>query len=310
MANSRGYERAGDGTPMPADIESVLPFDALLDAAGAKDEEELAEAIASDAAALMDLGVPVTLQRYAQAVDLEAHPRAGEAAIAAYATSLRRFENLAPALAESVAREEAGATTSVRRQAQAEAHMTARRAPRRRAGKQLGVWTPVQLVLMFVFGAGMAVATLYWMGIVSTTRELHVREMMNRMEEERLRQEAEDQAVRIEQEWDKVTESAIWIIGMVKDEMEAGHLRDAAEPLLAFEKIYHEVARRKPFLLDEYAETRLDEIVMPALRQIYNVNELDGQDVMESVREQLAQLERHRAEQVLGDEQTESKNND
>jgi len=310
MANSQGYERAGEASAPPADIESLLPFDALLLGSGAKGEEELVEAIASDASAMMELGVSVSLQRYARAVDFEAHPRAREAAIAAYAESLRRFEGLAPALAESVAREEAEATISVRHEAEAKTPGIARRATRRRAGKQLGIWTPVQLVLMFVFGAGMAVATLYWMGIVSTTRELHALEQLNRMKEEDLRREAEEQAILIEQEWDKVIESSEWILGMVRDEMEDGHLRDAAEILLALEEVYQEVARRKPVLLETYADTRLEEIVMPALRQIYNVEELGGEDVMKSVKEQLAQLEQRRADRIRGEEQTEPENDE
>jgi hypothetical protein len=176
--------------------------------------------------------------------------------------------------------------------------MAARRVQRRRAGKQLGIWTPVQLVLMFVFGAGMAVATLYWMGIVSTTREMHMKEQLIRRDEENLRREAEEQAILLQQEWDEAIETVQWVIELVESEMEGAHLRDAAETLLALERVYQEVARKEPAVLEEYAETRLDTIVMPSLRLIYNVDDLGGEDVMQNVRKQLADLERQRAEQV------------
>jgi hypothetical protein len=286
---------------MSPDIESVLPFEALLDAAGVESEEELAEAIQSDAAAMLELGEPVSLQRYATAVNFETQPRAAEAAIAAYARSLQRFENLAPSVAESMAREEAKMTANLRRRAAAPMGRAERRGTRRRSGAQLGVWTPVQLVLMFVFGAGMAVATLYWMGIVSTTRELQMQERLNRKEAERLRQHAEDEAVRIEKEWDRATSASMEIIGMIREQMEDGHLRDAAEMLLALEEVYQNVASRRPELAEAYAQTRLDGVVMPALRLIYNVEKLGGEETMDAVRDRLAQLEQERIDKTLND---------
>jgi hypothetical protein len=297
MAGTHAQERAGEAVAMSADIESVLPFEAVIAAAGVGDEAELADAIESDAAAMMDLGEPVTLQRYASVVDFEAHARAAEAATAAYARSLQRFEGLEASAAEAMAREEAKATADLQRRPGA-GRRVGRRRPRRRAGKQLGIWTPVQLVLMFVFGAGMAVATLYWMGIVSTTRELHIQEKMNRMKEESLRQQAEEQAIALEKEWDAVKKTSMGIITMVEDEMEDGHLRDAAEVLIALETVYHELARHRPEVLDAYGESRLDDIVMPALRRIYNVDELGGEETMESIRDRLAQLEQERIEEA------------
>ncbi|MDY7108028.1 MAG: hypothetical protein SYC29_05270, partial [Planctomycetota bacterium] len=174
----------------------------------------------------------------------------------------------------------------------------ARRRPRLRAGKQLGVWTPVQLVLMFVFGAGMAVATLYWMGIVSTTRELHIREKFNRIESERLQREAEEQAILIEKKWDEAEAVMLELVEMTEAQMEDGHLRDAAELLISLEEIYHQVARHKPGVMDAFSETRLDDVVMPSLRRIYNVERLGGAEILEDVRSRLAELEKQRAEQV------------
>ena len=276
---------------MPADIESVLPFDALLHAAGAKNDEELAEAIASDAAAMMELGVPVSLQRYAQAVDLEAHPSAGEAAIAAYATSLRQFEGLSPALAESLAREEAGATTSERRQAGGQALRTVRRGPRRRAGKQFGIWTPVQLVLMFVFGAGMAVATLYWMGIVSTTRELQVREQNLRLKAEMLAEQEEElrlEAEAIAAEKDEMSTEAVALIDAVlaqtKMSADGEHLAEGFEILVALEDVVEVSSRHDPDLAVRFSRQRIDETVMPALRLLYP----DSEETLSRIEQLLA----------------------
>jgi hypothetical protein len=149
----------------------------------------------------------------------------------------------------------------------------------------------------------MAVATLYWMGIVSTAHEKQLEEKLNRLEAELMAAKAAEQALRIERQWDLAVEDVTWITDMVEEEMEAGHLRDAAETLLALERVYHETAQHDPSVLDRYAETRLDKIVMPALRLIYNVDDLGGEEVMVGVREQLAQLESQRAEDVLREQQ-------
>ncbi|MDY7109146.1 MAG: hypothetical protein SYC29_10980, partial [Planctomycetota bacterium] len=115
MTGGHAQERAGEALATPGDIESVLPFEAVLAAAGVGDEEELVEAIDSDAAAMMELDEPISLQRYASAVDFDRYPRAADAATAAYARSLQRFEGLEPSAAKAMAREEAKATANLRR---------------------------------------------------------------------------------------------------------------------------------------------------------------------------------------------------
>ena len=295
---------AGEGASVPASIESVLPFQALLTATGAASEEELVEAIESDACALMDLNTPVSLRRYADAIDLKEHPRAREAAVAACARSLERFEGFSSSMAETAAREAADAAEHRPRPERSTGRLAPRRNLHRRAGKQFGIWTPVQLVLMFVFGAGMAVATLYWMGIVSTTRELHVKEQNLRLVAENLAEREEDlrlEAEAITAKKVEMSDEAIAVIDAVlaKTKMypDGEHLAEGFEILVALEETVAISARHDPDLPERFSRQRIDETVMPALRLLYpNSEEMLSQIQQLLAAEEAAWLESVREE--------------
>jgi len=292
MNTNQEIGTAGEGASVPANIESVLPFQALLTATGAASEEELVEAIESDSGALMDLKIPVSLQRYADAIDLKEHPRAREAAVAACARSLERFEGFSTSSAETMAREEAEAAERRPRQERSTGRVMPRRNLHRRAGKQFGVWTPVQLVLMFVFGAGMAVATLYWMGIVSTTRVLQVKEQNLRLKaedlaekEEELRVEAEAIAaakIRLSTEAVAAIDAVLAETKMFDDGEQ--HIADAFEIFVALEETVAIATRHDPELPERFSRQRIDETVMPALRLLYP----DSEEMLSQIEQLLA----------------------
>jgi hypothetical protein len=291
MNTNQEIGTAGQGASVSANVQSVLPFEALLEATGAAGEDELVEAIESDACALMDLDMPVSLQRYADAIDLKEHPRAREAAVAACARSLERFEGFSASMAETAAREAADAVECRPRPERSGGRLAPRRSLHRRAGKQFGIWTPVQLVLMFVFGAGMAVATLYWMGIVSTTRELHVKEQNLRLkaedlaeQEEELRLEAEAiAAAKIELSTEAVA-AIDAVLAETKMYADGEHLADAFEILIALEETVAISARHDPELPERFSRQRVDETVMPALRLLYP----DSEEMLSQIQQLLA----------------------
>jgi len=296
MNTNQEIGTAGEGASVPASIESVLPFQALLTATGAASEEELVEAIESDACTLMDLNTPVSLRRYADAIDLKEHPRAREAAVAACARSLERFEGFSSSMAETAAREAADAAEHRPRPERSTGRVAPRRNLHRRAGKQFGIWTPVQLVLMFVFGAGMAVATLYWMGVVNSARVLQVKEENLRLKAESLAEKEEELRLEAEAITAKKTEmsdEAVAVIDAVLAEtkmFEGGelHLADAFEIFVALEETVAIAARHDPELPERFSRQRIDETVMPALRLLYP----DSEEMLSQIQQLLAAEEK------------------
>jgi hypothetical protein len=291
MNTNQEIGTAGEGASVPANIESVLPFQALLTATGAASEEELVEAIESDGCALMDLKIPVSLQRYADAIDLKEHPRAREAAVAACARSLERFEGFSSSMAETAAREEADAAEHRPRPERSTGRVAPRRNLHRRAGKQFGIWTPVQLVLMFVFGAGMAVATLYWMGIVNSARVLQVKEQNLRLMAEDLAEQEEELRVRAEAitaAKNKMSTEAVALIEdvLAKTKMFADgeHLAEGFEILVALEDVVAVTSRHDQGLAERFSRQRIDETVMPALRLLYP----DSEEMLSQIGQLLA----------------------
>jgi len=151
------WERAG----------GLVDFEDLVEATGAKTDADLAALVSVDAQEAITHNRAVAVERYAL-IDFARCPSARQAVVSAHSQSLYDLGHdeltleAADRLALEAMAELEQQSPSVRRR---------RRAGRmRRAGYQFGIWTPIQLVLVFVFGVGMTVATLYWMGYIDTAR--------------------------------------------------------------------------------------------------------------------------------------------
>ena len=165
------------------------PFSLLIAAAEPKGDEDTAKLIDADQHGASMYGMAVTYARYKADLPLQSMPLSRDAAVQAHADSLYELEWAAT-------RDEALKNAKCEAaKCDVEPDIVGHLRPsatRRRAGNKLVLRTPVQLVLMFVFGVGMTAATMYWMGIINTARENQLladiaakHERINRLEVEK-----------------------------------------------------------------------------------------------------------------------------
>ena len=154
---------------------------------------------------------------------------------------------------------------------------------RRRRGFARHVPIPFQLVMMFFVGVGMTIATFYWMGRIQTAREL-------RLQAENLTQRETILRLELEAAWSKHDALVSEIIKLTEADLEAGHLADAYEVLIGLESIVAATAEHDREILDTYHITRLDGVVMPTLRLVFQVDKYGGDDELRRVRDILAAL--------------------
>ncbi len=142
-------------------MEGAVTFDVILDTLLPTSDEETAEVIRCDQLAANELGLHVSYDRYRHALSLDEMQLSRGAAIKAHAMSLYETEEV-DTLTEGERLAKVAASVQTHRPSTAGGRTTGRR---RRAAFAFGIWTPIQLVLMFSGGIGMTIATLYWKGV-------------------------------------------------------------------------------------------------------------------------------------------------
>ncbi|MCP3980342.1 MAG: hypothetical protein GY716_13650 [bacterium] len=275
-----------------ADVRSLLPFATVLDLAGATTDEEVAAVIAEDAKALIAQGLRVDVGRYASVLDAEP---AREAAVAAHADSLATLDGVAPGQAQQRAQ---AAVLLARRSSPVATSGAVGQRGRRSRGFTTTVATPIVLVIMFLFGGGFSVGTLYWLGVMATAKEVHLQEKLNRLDAEELaRQQSELAAAKDAFSDDVVAEIDAILIEAGVD-IENAHIADGLETILALERIAEAAVSHDAALPDRVSDAKLDDVVMPTLRLLYRVEELGGEEAMQRVHSLLAELEASRHEKT------------